>query len=218
MAGFFLTFEGGEGGGKTTQAALLAEALRKRGHTVLLTREPGGTAVGQVLRRLVLEPDGPGLAPEAELLLLLADRAQHVREVILPGLHANRVVIADRFVDSTLAYQGYGRGLPLELLTTLNRLVCRACMPTLTFLLDVPVSVGLQRAGQRRKTAQADTFEAQTLDFHQRVRDGFSAVARAHPQRVRVIDADRPVDPIHQQIVSIVLERMEQAALVTRQT
>lgn len=218
MAGFFLTFEGVEGGGKTTQAKLLAEALRKRGHTVRLTQEPGGTAVGQVLRRLVLEPDGPGLAPEAELLLLLADRAQHVHEVILPGLRANKVVIADRFVDSTLAYQGYGRGLPPELLTTLNHLMFRACMPTLTFLLDVPVSVGLRRAGQCRKTAQADTFEAQTLDFHQRVQAGFSTVARAHPQRVQVIDAGRPVDPIHQQIVSIVLERMERAALVTRQT
>lgn len=218
MAGFFLTFEGGEGGGKTTQASLLAEALRERGHTVLVTHEPGGTAVGKVLRRLVLEPDGLRLAAEAEVLLLLADRAQHIHEVILPGLCTNTVVISDRFVDSTLAYQGYGRGIPLDLLSRLNSFVCRACMPALTFLLDVSVTVGLQRASQYRETAQADIFEAQTPDFHHRVRAGFLAVAREHPQRVCVIDADRSVDCIHHQIVPIVLERMGQAAHITRQT
>ena len=112
MAGFFLTFEGVEGGGKTTQARLLAEALRERGHTVLVTREPGGTEVGKVLRRLVLEPAGTPLGAEAELLLLLADRSQHVRDVILPGLRDNAVVISDRFLDSPIAYQGYGARHP----------------------------------------------------------------------------------------------------------
>lgn len=218
MAGFFLTFEGGEGGGKTIQARLLAEALRERGHKVLVTREPGGTDLGEVLRRLVLDPDGAPLATEAELLLLLADRAQHVREVILPGLRANTVVISDRFVDSTLAYQGYGRGIPLDLLSRLNSFVCHACMPALTFILDVSVTVGLQRASQCRGAVQTDIFEAQARDFHQRVRDGFLAVAQEHSERVCVIDADRPVDRIHQQIVSIVLERMEQAANSKRQT
>lgn len=218
MAGFFLTFEGVEGGGKTTQASLLAEALRERGHKVLVTREPGGTEVGKVLRRLVLEPAAAPLAAEAELLLLLADRAQHVHEVILPGLDANTVVISDRFVDSTIAYQGYGRGIPLDLLTTLNSFACQACMPALTFILDVSVTVGLQRASQCRGAAQTDIFEAQARDFHQRVRDGFLAVAQEHHQRVCMIDADRPVDRIHRQILSLVLERMGQASNVKPQT
>ena len=218
MAGFFLTFEGGEGGGKTTQARLLAESLRERGHKVLVTREPGGTEVGKVLRRLVVEPAGAPLAAEAELLLLLADRAQHVRKVILPGLRANTVVISDRFVDSTIAYQGYGRGIPLDLLSRLNSFVCHACMPALTFLLDLPVKVGLQRAWRDRGAAPIGSFEALPFAFHQRVRDGFLAVAQEHHQRVCVIDADRPVDRIHRQILSLALERMGQASSVKPQT
>lgn len=212
MAGFFLTFEGVEGGGKTTQARLLAEALRKRGHTVLVTREPGGTEVGTVLRRLVLEPAGTPLGAEAELLLLLADRAQHVRDVILPGLRDNAVVISDRFLDSTLAYQGYGRGIPLDLLHRLNSFASQARLPDFTVLLDVPVEVGLRRASQSRGASAVDRFEAQTHAFHHRVRQGFLAVAREHPGRVCVVDAAQPVDRIHQQIVSSVLERMGQAA------
>lgn len=218
MAGFFLTFEGVEGGGKTTQARLLAEALRKRGHTVLVTREPGGTEVGKVLRRLVLESAGVPLAAEAELLLLLADRAQHVWDVILPGLRDNAVVISDRFSDSTLAYQGYGRGIPLDLLHRLNSFASQACLPDCTVLLDVSVEVGLRRASQSRGASEADRFEAQTHDFHHRVRQGFLAVAREHPGRVCVIDAAQPVDRIHQQIVSSVLERMGQAASPKSQT
>lgn len=212
MAGFFLTFEGVEGGGKTTQARRLAEALRKRGHTVLVTREPGGTEVGKVLRRLVLEPAGAPLAAEAELLLLLADRAQHVRDVILPGLRDNAVVISDRFVDSTIAYQGYGRGIPLDLLHRLNSFASQACLPDFTVLLDVSVEVGLRRASQSRDASEGDRFEALAPDFHHRVRAGFKAIAQEHPQRVYVIDADQPIEPIHQQIVAIVLERMGQAA------
>ncbi len=212
MAGFFLTFEGVEGGGKTTQARLLAEALRERGHTVLVTREPGGTEVGKVLRRLVLEPAGTPLGAEAELLLLLADRAQHVRDVILPGLRDNAVVISDRFLDSTIAYQGYGRGIPLDLLHRLNSFASQACLPDFTVLLDVPVEVGLRRASQSRGASEADRFEAKNLDFHHRVQQGFLAVAREHHGRVYVVDTDRPIEPIHQEIVSIVLERMGQAA------
>ena len=218
MAGFFLTFEGVEGGGKTTQARLLAEALRERGHTVLITHEPGGTEVGKVLRRLVLEPTDAPLATEAELLLLLADRAQHIREVILPGLRANAVVISDRFMDSTLAYQGYGRGIPLDLVRRLNSFASQACLPDFTVLLDVPVQVGLRRASQCRGVAEVDRFEAQALDFHHRVQAGFMTVARENPQRVYVIDADQSIEPIHQKILSIVLERIGQASSDKRQT
>ena len=218
MAGFFVSFEGVEGGGKTTQVTLLAEALQAQGREVVVTREPGGTELGQVLRRLLLEPSTTPLASEAELLLMLADRAQHVQEVILPGLRANKVVISDRFLDSTIAYQGYGRGISLATLERFNAFVCGACMPALTLILDLPVATGLQRAHERRGTVSpTDTFEAQARDFHERVRTGFLATAQANPQRVRRIDADRPVNIIHQEIVSIVRERIEQAENVKRQ-
>ena len=207
MAGFFLTLEGIEGGGKTTQVPLLAEALRAQGREVLITREPGGTEVGQALRRILLEPAATPLASEAELLLMLADRAQHVHEVILPGLHANKVVISDRFLDSTIAYQGYGRGIPLDVLERLNAFVCGECMPALTLILDLPVTAGLQRANKRRGVVD-DTFEAEAVDFHERVRAGFLAVANAQPERVCLIKADRPVEVVHREILSIVWERM----------
>ncbi len=209
MAGFFLTFEGVEGGGKTTQVPLLAEALRAQGCKVLITREPGGTEVGQALRRILLEPAVTPLASEAELLLMLADRAQHVHEVILPGLRADKVVISDRFVDSTIAYQGYGRGIPLDVLERLNAFVCGECMPALTLILDLPVTAGLQRANKRRGAVEkTDSFEAEAVDFHERVRAGFLAVANAQPERVCLIKADRPVEVVHREILSIVWERM----------
>ena len=209
MAGFFLTLEGIEGGGKTTQVPLLAEALRAQGREVLITREPGGTEVGQALRRILLEPAATPLASEAELLLMLADRAQHVHEVILPGLHANKVVISDRFLDSTIAYQGYGRGIPLDVLERLNAFVCSECMPALTLILDLPVTAGLQRANKRRGVVEKPaTFEAEAVDFHERVRAGFLAVANAQPERVCLIKADRPVEVVHREILATVRERM----------
>jgi dTMP kinase len=208
MVGFFLTFEGVEGGGKTTQVTLLAEALRAQGREVFITREPGGTEVGQVLRRILLEPATP-LASEAELLLMLADRAQHVHEVILPGLRADKVIISDRFLDSTIAYQGYGRGIPLDVLARLNAFVCSECMPALTLILDLAVTAGLQRANKRRGVVEkTDTFEAEAVDFHERVRAGFLAVANAQPERVCLIKADRPVEVVHREILATVRERM----------
>lgn len=210
MAGFFLTFEGVEGGGKTTQVTLLAEALRAQGRDVLITREPGGTEVGQVLRRILLESSATPLASKAELLLMLADRAQHVHEVILPGLRADTVVISDRFLDSTTAYQGYGRGIPLDFLARLNAFVCDECMPALTLILDLPAGEGLQRANKRREIVEkTDTFEAEAVDFHERVRAGFLAVANAQPERVCLINAARSVEVIHQEILAIVQQRLK---------
>lgn len=209
MAGFLLSFEGIEGSGKSTQIALLAQALGAQGREVLVTREPGGTPIGQVLRRLLLEPSATPLAPGAELLLMLADRAQHVQEVIAPGLQVNKVVICDRFVDSTTAYQGYGRGIEPDLLARLNAFACSGHMPTLTFILDLPVTEGLRRARQRRgDTEAADHFEAESVAFHERVRAGYLAVAHAEPQRVCVIDAARSVEVIHQEILVIVQDRL----------
>lgn len=203
MSGIFLSFEGIEGGGKSTQAILLADALRAHGHGVVITREPGGTQRGQVLRGLLLDPTEPALAPGAELLLMLADRAQHVQEVIAPALAANKVVITDRFVDSTTAYQGYGRGFDRTLLRQLNTLACGGCLPAMTFLMDLPVSEGLQRARLRRgETETADHFEAESVAFHERVREGFLAIARAEPQRVHILDATRPKEQVHQDILA----------------
>jgi len=209
MAGFFISFEGIEGSGKSTQIALLAQALRAQGHEVIVTREPGGTATGQVLRRLLLEPSATPLVSGAELLLMLADRAQHVQEVIVPALQADNVVISDRFVDSTIAYQGYGRGLDSDLLARLNSFACGGYMPSLTFVLDLPVTEGLRRAGQRRgTTAGADHFEAESVAFHERVRTGYLEVARTNPHRVCLIDAARSVEVIHQEILAIVQNRL----------
>lgn len=205
MAGVFISFEGIEGSGKSTQVALLAEALRRQGSAVVVTREPGGTALGQVLRRLLLEPTEAILAPKAELLLMLADRAQHVQEVIAPALQKGGIVISDRFVDSTTAYQGYGRGIALELLAQLNHFTCGGYLPTLTLLLDLPAAEGLRRARERRGQAGGiDPFERESLEFHERVRRGFLEVARTNPMRIYVIDATRPREEIHQEIVTIV--------------
>lgn len=203
MPGIFLSFEGIEGSGKSTQVALLADALRAHGREVVVTREPGGTPRGQVLRQMLLDPTGSPLAPHAELLMMLADRAQHVQEIIAPGLSANKVVITDRFVDSTTAYQGYGRGFDLVFLQQLNALACSDYLPVMTFLMDLSVTAGLQRARHRRgETATADHFEAESVAFHERVREGFLAIARAEPHRVQVLDATRPKEHVHQGILS----------------
>jgi dTMP kinase len=213
MPGFFISFEGMEGCGKSTHVALLAQTLREQGYEVVATREPGGTAVGQTLRQILLSPAGSPLATGAELLLMLADRAQHVQEVIAPNLRQGRIVISDRFSDSTTAYQGYGRGIERDLLLRLNAFACSGCMPTLTILLDVPVNEGLRRANKRRGNVNpADHFEAESSAFHERVRAGFLEVARLEPQRVVVLDSQRAIGEIQQEIQSMVLSRLTASA------
>ena len=212
MTGFFISFEGIEGSGKSTQVALLADVLRVQGHEVVLTREPGGTPVGQVLRRLLLEASSSPLASGAELFLLLADRAQHVQEVIVPALHAGKIVLSDRFMDSTTAYQGFARRFEPDLLSRINTFACSGCIPALTFVMDLAVTEGLRRARQRQSAA-TDRFEAESIAFHERVRNGFLEIARAEPQRVHVLDATRPVEVVHQEIWTIV-----QAQLVRKES
>jgi dTMP kinase len=190
--GVFVTLEGVEGSGKTTQAALLAGELRRRGHRVTLTHEPGGTRAGEAIRAIFLDP-AVSLGSSAELLLVLADRAQHVREKLLPALETGEIVISDRYSDSTVAYQGYGRGIDLKLIEELNRLASGGIRPSLTIVLDCPVEVGLMRARARARGNPRgyDRFEGEQAEFHRKVRDGFLAVARAEPDRVRVIDSTR---------------------------
>jgi dTMP kinase len=186
----FITFEGGEGSGKSTQAELLAGRLRSSGREVVVLREPGGTALGEELRKLLLHKDKP-VGPEAELLMFLAARAQLVNEVIRPTLDRGAVVICDRFSDSSLAYQGYGRGMDTASIHTLNRWATGGLEPDLTVLLDIPVDVG-----RHRKHADDDTFMREADSFHSRVREGYHFLAASAPDRWLVLDATLPQDQV----------------------
>ena len=188
--GLFLSFEGGEGSGKSLQARRLSEALTERGREVVLTREPGGTAAGERIRDILLHAQEIPLSPEAQVLLFSSARAQLVREVIRPALDAGKIVIADRFFDSTVVYQGHGHGVPLEAIREVTALAVGTLAPDRTFLLDVPVEVGLARSGWRAE-ARWDRFEADATDFHVRVRDAYLRLAAAEPRRFVVIAADR---------------------------
>lgn len=209
MNGRLITVDGVEGAGKTTQAARLADALRRDGHDVVLTREPGGTELGRALRRMLLDEASPGPTAETELLLYLADRAEHVRRVIRPVLERGGIVVADRFSDSTIAYQHHGRGLPLATVRELDAFARGGVAPILTFLLDLPPEEGLARA---RAVAPADRLERETLDFHRRVHAGFHAIARQAPTRVVVLDARLPIDELARLIAERARERLGQAA------
>ena len=209
----FITFEGGDGSGKTTQVQQLAEFLGTQGKDVLVTREPGGTELGLLIRRLLLEVSEQAIVPTAELLLYLADRAQHVRQVIQPALDLGQIVLCDRFTDSTLAYQGYGRGINLALLQQLNSLADGGCRPSLTFLLDCPVEAGLQRAMARRARVGTaapaeDRFEREQLAFHEQVRAGFLALAAAEADRFHVIDAAQSMKAIAREVRETVMQAL----------
>ncbi|MDQ2966331.1 MAG: dTMP kinase [Chloroflexota bacterium] len=186
--GLFVTVEGPEGAGKTTQAARLARYVEGRGRTVTLVREPGGTELGERLREILLERRSAGtILPRADALLFNASRAQLVDEVIRPALDRGDVVIATRFSDSTLAYQGYGLGLPLDQLRDVERFATGGLVPARTVLLDVPVEVGLARKGIRDRTRFESAYDRA---FHERVRAGFLELARSEPERIRIVDDD----------------------------
>lgn len=190
--GLFLSFEGGEGSGKSLQAKRLGEALASAhpDREVVFTREPGGTPVGERIREVLLHAKEIELSPEAQVLLYSAARAQNVRDLVRPHLDAGHIVIADRFFDSTMAYQGYGHGVPLDAIRTVTALAVGSTVPDRTFLLDVPVSVGLARSGWRVE-AKWDRFEVLEQAFHERVRDGYLRLAAADPRRFVVIPGDR---------------------------
>ncbi|MBI4826796.1 MAG: dTMP kinase [Nitrospirae bacterium] len=196
----FISFEGTEGSGKSTQASLLAEYLRKKGYDVILTAEPGGTRIGKKIRELLLEPENH-MDPLTELLLYYADRAQHIREVIEPALERGSFVITDRFADSTVAYQGFARGVDLNIINPLNEMVVRHSKPSLTFLLDIDAEEGLRRNRQAQKE---DRFELEAIEFHNRVRSGYLEIAEDDPARVRVIDASAGKEDITMKIIEIV--------------
>ena len=204
----FITLEGGEGSGKTTQIRLLREALLTKEFPVTPTREPGGTPVGQMVRAILLDGEHPPIDPLAELLLYSADRAQHVAEVIQPALADGHVVLCDRFTDATLAYQGYGRRLELATIIQLNLTATRGLLPNLTLLLDCPVETGLGRSKARlqKENSREDRFENEEIAFHERVRQGYLELAKANAGRFRVFDATLPPQELHVRILAEVLK------------
>ncbi len=196
MSSLFISLEGGEGAGKSTQAKLLAEFLKSQGHQVVLTREPGGTDLGATIRQLFLQSDS--LTPPTELFLLMADRSHHVSQLIKPALAAGKIVITDRFTDSTLAYQGFGHGIDKNWIAQLNAEATQGIMPHITFWLDVDPLLGLARA--KRKNPQ-DRMEKLDLEFHQRVRSGFAHICHNEPDRVHHIDGNQTPEQVSQFII-----------------
>jgi dTMP kinase len=205
--GRFITIEGPDGSGKTLQAGRLAEALRARGYGVVLTREPGGTAVGDRIREVLLTRGGAPLAPRTDALLFNAARAQHVWEVIDPALADGRIVVCARYADSTLAYQGYGSGVPLDELRPLIRVATGGRTPDRTILLDLPVSAGLRRKSPEDTETRFET--AFDLAFHERVRAGYREMAAAEPERWVIVDASRDPDAVFADVLGAALELLE---------
>ena len=195
----FISFEGGDGTGKTTQVQALNSFLVDNGRGCVVTREPGGTSLGKLIRQVLVEVSDHEISSSTELFLYLADRAQHVNEIIRPAIAGGKVVLCDRFTDSTVAYQGYGRGIDLALLQQLNRLADGGVRPDITFLLDCPVKLGLSRTNKRQSESgqpREDRFEREKIEFHDKVRAGFLEMAQAEPARFRVIDASRSIEEV----------------------
>jgi dTMP kinase len=194
----FISFEGPDGSGKSTQARLLAQALRRQGHTVTETREPGGTPLGEQVRAVLLDPDGPGTSPLAMAFLLSAARAQLVGDVISPALRRGEVVIADRFADSTIAYQSFGLGLDRQVVRQLAEIATGGVYPGTVVYVDVPARIGLQRVAAR---GERNRLDAASLTFHERVRAGYHQLIREEPERWIVVDGDAPAETVHQRIL-----------------
>lgn len=212
--GIFITFEGGEGSGKTTQVNKLAQVLTAAGHKVITTREPGGTPEGEKIRDLLVQRDGGDWTAISECLLLFAARAMHVEKVIKPALEKGKIVISDRFTDSTRAYQGYGHDFPLETIEKLNTMVLGDFKPDITFILDIETKKGLARSN-RRMAAEAlhlnqteDRFENMDVGFHERLRQGFLTIAKNEKNRCHIIDASLSPDDIGTEIKNIALKKI----------
>lgn len=214
-AGLFISFEGGEGSGKTTQINKLAAHLNTKGYTVVTTREPGGTEEGDKIRSLIVQRDGGNWTPLAECLLLFAARHMHVEKIIKPALEEGAIVISDRFTDSTRAYQGHGRGFSLETIEKLNDITLENFKPDLTLVLDIDPKTGLSRSGRRLAAEKLsvdqteDRFENLDLDFHERLRQGFLAIAKKDSKRCKVFDAAQPADKLAAQLAATVEERLK---------
>lgn len=212
----FITFEGTEGSGKTTQIRYIFEFLKKRGYDCILTREPGNTEIGGKIRKLLLDPDNKDMDSLTELLLYMADRAQHIKELVKPSLSQGKTVLCDRYYDATLAYQGYARGLDIELIGKLHKLILDDFKPDLTFLFDLPPEMGLSRAWKAlesgARTQKESRFEEESLAFHKKVRAGYLELARLEPDRFRIIDASADENQVQHQIITMLSNRSLQIA------
>ncbi len=196
--GVFITLEGVEGAGKSTQLLLLSNSLKKLGLEIVVTREPGGTALGKKIRALLLSVTHDTVSPMTELLLYLSDRVQHVSNVILPALEKGKIVLCDRFSDATVAYQGYGRGLSLGWIQKGNAWVLQGAKPSLTFLFDLSVELGLKRVAKR--SLKEDRLEAESIRFHKRVRHGYLTLARRESKRFYIVDASKSVETVQREV------------------
>ncbi|HEX9073057.1 MAG TPA: dTMP kinase [Pseudolabrys sp.] len=208
LRGHFITFEGGEGSGKSTHAATLAQRLKSLGLKVVLTREPGGSTGAEIIRHILLSGIAKPLGAETEAILFAAARDDHVRNTILPGLNSGHWVICDRFIDSTRVYQGALGNVDQRLIRSLERVTVGSAVPELTFILDVPVKVGLARAKSRRGKSIADRFEAESNEFHEKLRQAYRALATDEPKRCIVVDGRAPREVVADHIWSIVQERL----------
>lgn len=203
--GLFITFEGTDGSGKTTQIKLLESYMTGLGHEVLLSREPGGTLVSEKIRDLVLDPENKEIVPLTEMILYAASRAQHVAQVIEPAIDQGKIVICDRYVDSSYAYQGCGRGVDLKIVADVNRVAINGVVPDITFFLDIDPEVALKR---RISSTGADRIEQEKLEFHKNVYEGYKKMAILYPERIKTIDASLSVDEIFSQIKGYISEML----------
>lgn len=195
--GLFITFEGADGCGKTTQMQMLAQYLKEQGQDVVLTREPGGKGLGEKVREILLNYDGE-VSDRCESFLFLADRAQNIDIIVNPAVEAGKFVLCDRHTDSTVAYQGYGRGLNLERIKKLNNLATNGKKPDLTFLFDIDTETSMRRVGKEK-----DRMESAGIEFHNRVRQGYLELAKQEPERIKVIDATKSIEEIHKEVLSL---------------
>jgi dTMP kinase len=202
-----MTLEGGEGSGKTTQALRLCQSLTAQGYDVLHTREPGGTSIAERLRGILLDRSDEAIAPETEALLILAARRQHVDHVIRPALARGRLVVCDRFSDSTMAYQGYARGLDLKQLRAMNKWATGGLTPHLTVLFDIPIAIGLRR--RRGQANGQNRLDLETHRFHSDVRAGFQALAKREPRRIKIVDAQPSPDSVAAAVETLVLDWLQ---------
>ncbi|HOK43890.1 MAG TPA: dTMP kinase [Thermoclostridium caenicola] len=207
--GIFITFEGNDGSGKTTQIRLLADYLKQRGLEVLILREPGGTSIGEKIRDILLDNSNQGMCAVAEMLLYAASRAQLVSTIIKPALAENKAVICDRFVDSSMAYQGIGRGLGTEKVWMVNQLAIDGCLPDITFFMDVDADTAMAR--RNAKGEEADRIESEDMVFHRRVYSGYLELAKSFPDRIRRIDVNRNPDAVFAEIRGYVDELLKKA-------
>lgn len=200
MQGLFITFEGPDGCGKTTQMKLLAEYFEKKGKEVVLTREPGGKGLGEKVREILLNYDGE-VSDRCESFLFLADRAQNIDIIVNPAVKEGKIVLCDRHIDSTVAYQGYGRGLNIDRINMLNNLATNGKKPDLTLVFDVDVETSMKRVGKEK-----DRMESAGIDFHNRVRKGYIELAKQEPKRIKVLDATKSIEEIHKDVINILAE------------